>query len=108
LGGVLSDEAFGSVWEVVDGLRAALLTAEEGNAGRVQELIAALVATVGSTAGPLGGDEVDDVLRDLVAELEDYEADEEARGEEPGAFGEDDVAVRLRTALARLDELGAR
>lgn len=104
----MSDEAFGSVWEIVDGLRAALAAAEAGDAGRVQEVIATLAATVDATAGTLGGDEFDDVLRDLVAELEDYEAGEEARGEEPGAFGEDDVAARLRSALARLDELGAR
>jgi hypothetical protein len=104
----VSDEAFGSVWETVDGLRAALAAAEEGDAGRVQELIGALAATLGSTAGPLGGDDVDEILHDLAADLEDYEADEEARGEEPGAFGERDVAARLRTALARLDELGVR
>jgi hypothetical protein len=104
----MDDDRFGSLWELVDGLRAALAAAEVGDAGLLQELIARLAATVDSTAGALGGDEVDDVLQELLRELEDYEPDEEARGEEPGAFGEDDAAARLRTALARLEDLGAR
>ena len=95
-------ERFGSVWETLDALRSALVAAEDGDAGRLQEVIARLARTVDATAGPLGSDEVDDVLRSLAAALEDYEADEEARGEEPGSFGEVDAAARIRAALGRL------
>jgi gamma-glutamyl:cysteine ligase YbdK (ATP-grasp superfamily) len=96
------------VWALVDGLHAALAAAEDGDGARVQELVARLRATVGATAGSLGSDELDDVLRDLAGGLELYEVDAEARGEEPDMFGEDELAARLRRALARLDELGAR
>jgi len=102
----VDDERFGSVWETVDALHTALAAAEDGDAGTLQEVIARLAATVGATAGPLGSDDVDEVLRSLVGDLEEYDADEEARGEEPGAFGEDDAAARIRSALNRLDELG--
>jgi hypothetical protein len=102
------EDRFDSVWQIVDGLRAALGAAEDGDGGHVQAIVARLTATVDSAAGALGGDDVDEILRELAADLELYEVHDEARGEEPDMFGEDELSARIRRALARLDDLGVR
>jgi hypothetical protein len=106
----MTDDAdgFESLWEIVDGLRAAVTAAEDGDGGLVQEIVARLTATMAVSAGAVGGDDVDDILRDLAADLELYEIHDEARGEEPDMFGEVELAARIRRALGRLDDLGAR